>query len=178
MKDTLIVNLFGGPGCGKSTGATWLFSQLKLKGIDCEYVSEFAKDKVWEENKEVFKCQFYITGKQIFKIARCVGKVDVIVTDSPMAIGAQYCESELLKGAILEEFNKYSDNNLNILLKRVKEYNPNGRNQTEEEAKGIDNSVCSWLQENDIPFRIFDGDEDGYKLILERILKELNRNND
>ena len=52
MKNTIIVNLFGGPGTGKSTGAAYIFSQLKLAGIDCEFVSEFAKDKVWERRSE------------------------------------------------------------------------------------------------------------------------------
>lgn len=67
----MVVNLFAGPGTGKSTGAAYIFSKLKMKGFDCEYVSEFAKDKVWENNDEVFKSQFYITGKQVFKIKRC-----------------------------------------------------------------------------------------------------------
>ena len=55
MKDTLVVNLFAGPGAGKSTGAAYIFSMLKMAGIDTEYVNEYAKDKVWEDNKEVFK---------------------------------------------------------------------------------------------------------------------------
>ena len=62
MKNTLIVNLYGGPGSGKSTGSAYIFSKLKMAGVDAEYVTEFAKDKVWEGNKEVFNCQFYITG--------------------------------------------------------------------------------------------------------------------
>lgn len=173
-KNTLIVNLFGGPGCGKSTGAAWLFSRLKLAGIDCELVTEFAKDKVWEDNQEVFNNQFYITGKQSFKISRCFGKVDVIITDSPIAIGSMYCDenkSPKLKEAIFEDFNRYRDNNFNILLRRVKDYNPNGRNQTEDEAKNIDDSTRNWLTENEIPFIVFDGDEDGYSEIL-NIIKE------
>ena len=39
----IVVNLFGGPGCGKSTTAAWLFNQLKERGINCEYVTEFPK---------------------------------------------------------------------------------------------------------------------------------------
>ena len=46
MKDTLIMNLYGGPGSGKSTGAAYIFSMLKMVGVDAEYVTEFAKDKV------------------------------------------------------------------------------------------------------------------------------------
>ena len=47
MKKTLFVNLFGAPGVGKSTGAAYLFSKLKMLGVDCEYIGEFAKDKCW-----------------------------------------------------------------------------------------------------------------------------------
>ena len=35
-KDTLIINLIGGPGSGKSTTAAGLFYKLKQMGIDCE----------------------------------------------------------------------------------------------------------------------------------------------
>ena len=55
VKRTLVVNLFAQPGAGKSTGAAYLFYNLKCLGVNCEYVSEFAKDKVWEENKSVLK---------------------------------------------------------------------------------------------------------------------------
>ena len=50
----LVVNLFGAPGAGKSTGAAYIFSKLKMSGINVELVTEFAKDKVWEESKAVF----------------------------------------------------------------------------------------------------------------------------
>lgn len=63
----LVVNLFGAPGAGKSTGAAYVFSQLKMRGINAELVTEFAKDKVWEENDEVFKHQEYIFGKPKLK---------------------------------------------------------------------------------------------------------------
>lgn len=40
-----VINLFGQPGAGKSTGAAYIFSQLKLRGINAELVTKFAKDK-------------------------------------------------------------------------------------------------------------------------------------
>ena len=46
----LVINLFGGPGCGKSTIAALLFGKLKQNGINCEMALEYAKDKVWEES--------------------------------------------------------------------------------------------------------------------------------
>jgi nicotinamide riboside kinase len=175
MKDTIVVNFFAGPGCGKSTGASWLFSQLKLNGVDCEYVSEFAKDKVWENNGEVFKCEFYITGKQSFKVSRCFGKVDVIITDSPIAISMVYSESDKFKAAVLEEFNKYEKNNMNILLRRTVPYDQNGRFQTEDEAKNIDDKIKNTLDESEIPYMIINGNVDGYKAILDIILEKLNK---
>ena len=78
----LIINLFGAPGAGKSTGAAYVFSQLKAAGINAELVTEFAKDKVWEETKAVFESQAYIFGKQYLRISRLVGKVDVASTES------------------------------------------------------------------------------------------------
>ena len=53
-----------------------------MNNVDCELVTEFAKDKVWEESTEVFKCQPYIFAKQLFRQSRVKDKVDVIVTDS------------------------------------------------------------------------------------------------
>ena len=40
MKNTLIVNLFGGAGIGKSTLMARIFSELKVQGYDCEMVTE------------------------------------------------------------------------------------------------------------------------------------------
>ena len=174
MKKSIVITLFAGPGAGKSTGATYIFSKLKMAGVDAEYVSEFAKDKVWEENERVFHKQFYITGKQAWKIARCNGKVDVIITDSPILLGAMYCDDnpELISG-IKYEFKKYS--NLNFFIERVKSYNPNGRNQTFDEAKKIDKETLKFLDSCNESYAIIDGDQKGYDKAVNLILKAIDR---
>ena len=83
MKNTLVVNLFGGPGCGKSTLMAGIFHQLKIQGYDCEMVTEFAKDIVWEERTELLKEQIYVFTNQNYRLFRVNGKVDIIITDSP-----------------------------------------------------------------------------------------------
>lgn len=176
MKDTIIVNLYGGPGTGKSTGAAYIFSMLKMTGVDAEYVTEFAKDKAWEGNQEVFKCQFYITGKQAYRIARCFGKVDVIVTDSPIRLGKIYADMigrTQLGLACIEDADFYSVNSIDIFLKRVKPYNPNGRNQTEAESKEIDRTIIDMLVEQKVPYLTFTGDIDGYKQIYNLIMQKM-----
>ena len=176
MKETLIVNLYGGPGSGKSTGAAYLFAKLKMAGVDAEYVTEFAKDKVWEGSQEAFKCQFYISGKQAFRISRCFGKVDVIITDSPIMLGSIYANMngrQALAKACIEEAKRYAGNSLDIVLKRVKQYNPNGRNQTEQESRGIDGVVRSMLFANGTGYYEVTGDVDGYDKAYSLIMKGL-----
>lgn len=166
-KETLIVNLYGGPGTGKSTGAAYIFSKLKLEGVDAEYINEFAKDKVWERNTEAFKNQFYLTGKQSYRISRCFGKVDVIVTDSPIRMGIVYADTPELKKAIEVEANRYRISEINIFLKRVKEYNPNGRHQTEEEAKKLDQVILGMLEDTQVSYATYNGNLAGYNAIVE-----------
>ena len=38
MNKPIVVNLTGAPGAGKSTGAAYIFSELKQRGINCELV--------------------------------------------------------------------------------------------------------------------------------------------
>jgi len=49
----IVVNLLGSPGVGKSTGAAYIFAMLKFRDLNVELITEFAKDKVYEETKEV-----------------------------------------------------------------------------------------------------------------------------
>lgn len=152
------------------------FLSWKWCGIDAEYVTEFAKDKVWENNKEAFKCQFYISGKQSFRISRCFGKVDVIITDSPIRLGKVYADlnnKPKLGDACVEEADVYRENSIEILLKRVTPYNPNGRNQTEDESIAIDKTLKQMLTEQNVSFVEYDGNEIGYNKICNYILERL-----
>lgn len=171
----IVINLFGVPGAGKSTGAAYIFSQLKMHGINAELITEFAKDKVWEGNHEVFKNQAYVFGKQSFKMSRCRDKVDVIVTDSPLLLSAFYNEDDVLG----EDFNKVVNNvfksydNRNFLLLRTKSYNPIGRHQTEEESDALAEPMRNLLVKYDVRAKMITGETDGYKKIVEEILEEL-----
>ena len=47
----IVINLLGGPGSGKSTIAYDLAGYLKKIGVNCEYISEFVKQRVYEKNQ-------------------------------------------------------------------------------------------------------------------------------
>lgn len=171
----IVVNLFGVPSAGKSTGAAYIFSQLKLNGINAELITEFAKDKVWENNTEVFKNQAYLFGKQSYKMSRCKDKVDVLVTDSPLPLSIFYNKDDVLgedfNRTVMNVFNSY--NNLNYLLLRVKPYNPIGRHQTEEESNALKQPMVDLLNDRGIKYTEHDGSVEGYEKIVADILMRI-----
>ncbi len=168
----ILINLFGVPGAGKSTAAAYIFSRLKMMDINAELITEFAKDKVWEESKEVFNNQAYIFGKQYFRISRCAEKVDVVVTDSPLLLSIFYNNSELLG----KEFDKLvikvfkSFESLNYLLDRDKPYNPKGRFQTEEESNTLYEPLSKLLDDNAVEYVTLKSNVENYEKIIQHIV--------
>lgn len=171
----LIVNLCSGPGCGKSTGAAYIFSKLKMLGINCELTTEFAKGKTWEMNKKALSCQPYLFGEQCWKIDRCIDSVSVIITDSPLFLNAVYnpdieIEPEFSQ-MVLKKFNTY--NNMNFLLKRQWDYQNFGRNQTVDEARVLDDKIRDFLDNNSIHYTMIDSSNIGYDMVIDMILDKL-----
>ena len=161
---SLIINFFGGPGIGKSTQSSGLFTEMKKHHMDVELTFEFPKIVAWEENYSAIKDQFYITANQHRNISRLYGKVKYIIVDSPIILGLIYKDryndkpeypamfyDETYDAFILSLFKKY--NSLNVLLKRDDTtYNENGRFQNLKESKEIDESIKDKLFTHDIPF--------------------------
>ncbi len=176
MKKPIVVNLTGAPGAGKSTGAAKIFSELKMLGINCELVGEFAKDKTWEHNSTALSCQEYVFGKQSYRLARCREDVDVIVTDSPLPLTIIYTQDENivepLTSLVMAIFNSYD--NINFFINRTKPYNPKGRNQTAEESDAISIRIKELYNKLDIPFTEIDGDCTGYEKAISLICGKLN----
>lgn len=173
MKNTLIVNFLGGPGLGKSTMCSSLFTRLKIAGIECEFALEYAKDLVFEEGLKKLNNQIYVFAKQLQRIKRLNGKVDVIVTDSPALLSYIYAQDDEItfKKLIVEEYNKL--NSLNLVIKRKHTYNPNGRLHTLQEAIRIDERILQCLNENKIAYREIDSDISVLDSISEEIIKNI-----
>lgn len=167
----IIVNLFGVPGAGKSTGAAYIFSKLKMKGIEAELITEFAKDKVWENSEKAFQNQAYIFGQQSFRISRMENEVDIVITDSPLLLSAFYNTNPVLgesfNDVVANVFHSY--NNINYLLTRVKPYHAKGRLQTEEESDALAEPMKQLLNKYNILYTQIPGDIAGYDAIVEDI---------
>lgn len=176
----LIVNLFGGPGAGKSTLASGVFHIFKREGMNCEFVHEFAKELAWEKRLDALQNQVYILGNQMQMYNRCSEQVECIITDTSILYGTIYDRKynhspypEEFEALILAAFR--SMRTLNFYIERIKPYNPVGRYQDETDAIDIDRRVRCALKEFSIPYLVIPGDDLGMHIMVEEINRCLNR---
>jgi len=67
----LVINLWGGPGAGKTTTAAGLFNALRHDWhLNLELVTEFATDLCFEQARENLKNQVYLLGNQYHRLWR------------------------------------------------------------------------------------------------------------
>ncbi len=170
----IVVNLFGGPSSGKSTSAAGAFAKLKIMGVNCELVSEYAKSLVWSGRKT--DNQVLILGKQYDRLWQIRDQVDLIISDSPLLLTPLYNSMNPLHIPSLDQvaidlYNQFK--NVNILINRVKPYSPHGRNQNEEQARSIDVLTRSMLDRMGIPYHEVDGNQDGIDQIVKIAILEM-----
>jgi hypothetical protein len=169
---TDVINLYGGPGSGKSTTAAGVFHALKLRGVRAELVTEFAKDLTWEKHQRALEDQLYVFAEQFRRMYRCAGQVDVLVTDSPLPLSLVYKVPDYplnLERVVLEAHQCF--NNYDFLLNRVKPFAQYGRNQNEEQARAIDRNIRKVLLTHNIKADTLDGDEAAAPYIVEKYLR-------
>lgn len=119
---------------------------MKESGVNVELVTEYAKDLVWAENIEALSNQLHVFAEQYHRMRRLEGKVDYIITDSPLLLSNIYMTEssfEHLEPLVWEAWNSFE--NINILVKRGGPYVNHGRIHTEEEALGIDEKIKQYL---------------------------------
>ena len=173
-----IINLFGGPGIGKSSIASGITYKLKKKHITCDNPYEFPKALAWDNNNEAIKDQLYVLANQHRGIVKSFGKVDYIVLDSPILLslvyrsmykGSEYpatlYDSEHFDKLVLDIHNQYDS--INILLKRGNGvHNEKERYQSLDESKKLDYEIEKVLLKNKIPYISIDVNEKAVNKII------------
>ncbi|MBW3545453.1 MAG: hypothetical protein KY428_07640 [Bacteroidetes bacterium] len=153
MVGRIVVNLFGPPNSGKTVASASIFAKLKKKHIDAVLIPEFATMKAIEENTKAFKNQLFIWANQQYQIFCGYQHARVVLTDSPILLGAIYnSERPSLCSVIMEEHQRY--NNLNIMMELSDDYPYSmvARVHSYTESQGIGRQMISLLESNDIPF--------------------------
>lgn len=177
--NTIVINLTGAPGAGKSTLAALVFSKLKMKNISCELVSEFAKDLVWDNSMNKLNDQLYVFSEQFHRVWRLKDKVNVVITDSPMILSIYYNCMQDIDNRFSSEFddlvlschNKF--NNLNFFIKRDHAFETNGRRHSEEESNEIEQRLMTIYNKLEIPYEIVYSSEEYADKIVSCIIDML-----
>lgn len=147
------INLFGGPGSGKSTTAAALFANLKRANISVEHCTEYVKRWVYLNRNVSKHDQIYLFAKQQQTEYTCLNNgVNLIVTDSPCFLS--YCYAKQFGDDKITEalslLNKSYDEDyhpLNIFIKRGdKQYHQEGRWQTKSDAEKMDSLILDNLE--------------------------------
>ncbi len=158
----LKIAFISGPGAGKSRNASKLYSQLKNDGINVELVREFAKDLTYQEDWKSLGDQLYITGEQSHREYILNDKVDVMITDSPLILGAMYVTDVPWAKEYEDLLVKYYKSNdyTTIFLKRdASPYQEEGRTQTEEESIQLDEASKHFMDKHEIDYVELSKDE-------------------
>jgi hypothetical protein len=152
---TKIINIFGGPGIGKSAVIAGLFHQMKINHIEVEIANEVAKDYVWENQMNILtEDQLIVFAKQHRRVYRLIDKVDYVIADCPLLMCIPYIPKNSYKSLeplMVEAWNSFD--NISFLLQRPDvPYNEKGRYQNEEESKQKHQEIINVLHKYDVPY--------------------------
>ena len=159
MYPTKVINIIGGPGCGKSMFSAAIVLHLYLHGKTVETIPDHAKALVWQRNFEVLKNQYFIAQRQFEMLNLLDGQVQFLMTESSLPQMLYYnesyepniCDVHKTRAQILE-WHRMHDN-INILVERSeKRYVRAGRFQEEEQARAIDLGMRDLLDREGIPY--------------------------
>jgi len=181
MDDLKVINLIGAPGAGKTTASLDLAAHLKKRGYNVELVPEYARTCVWWDRHRELDDQLYISAKQHHRLFMLRGQVDVLVTDSPILLGAVYKPVWMNAGgcaqagdhfeALLLAHEERYDNKY-FLINRVHPFVPQGRLQSEKESDDIKEFLAGRLNQWDRKYTEVDGDEAASVKILDSLILE------
>jgi len=150
---SLIVNLFAGPGAGKSTTAAGLFHELKRRGIRAELIGGYAKEWAWDERRIRGIDEMVIYGHQLERERRFYDKDMIVISDRPLELSAVYAQAygtrqraaaiQAIIDSDRELARELGAHFLNVKLHRQKSYDPVGRYEDLEQARTID-ALCDY----------------------------------
>ncbi len=185
-----VVEIWGGPGAGKSTTRAALFARLKLMiaadalggKLSVEEVTEEAKAVTWQlghwtegpvpsevKRRALSQRQAVLFGAQFDRLARLRGQADLVISDSPLALSKVYADRALYPadawGKVIDAHYAHLEV-LHVWCRRVKPYETRGRNETEAQARHIDDLLRPVWSETRGTHCEVDGDEGAPDKIL------------
>lgn len=167
----LVVNLFGGPGCGKTAMAARIFGELKSMGIEAACPEEHAKLAIWSGRPWLLDHQIVIAGKTWETLINLCDKVKVIVVDSPILLCSAYAGDREPEGfhTLIKDMHARQPR-VNLYVKRdfTRPYDGSNRREDEEGALIMDARVSQILADIGEPGDIV-SPQSGFKAVAKEI---------
>lgn len=166
-----VINLFAGPGAGKSTTAAGLFFEMKCAGLKVELVTEYAKELVYACDYRTLDDQHAVVMEQYARQKRLIGFVDWCITDSPILLALVYAvpphrhriNFSRKVWSLFDEFD-----NINVKVNRVKAYQSYGRTQTFDQVGPLDHQISALAAEDAKSLKLeVDGDREAPRKIMQ-----------
>lgn len=196
MNNPVVVNLFAGPGAGKTIMAMSLVVELKKRGVHAEYVSEVAKDYVYSASNHILDPRVAresivkLSGTDLFQtrllkdqqyrlnIFAGSDMVDVVIADSPLILIAAYYKSKNPedRNAFELKAKSFADSydNINYFVERnTTDFETEGRIHTFQESVELDQKIEDMLVRLGISFTKVD--RDSIDEVASQICEELNK---
>ncbi|MCM1495987.1 MAG: ATP-binding protein [Bacteroides sp.] len=160
-RQTLVISAYGGPGSGKTVACMDICQQLKKRGYNAEYVSEVAKDYVYDENYDMLdgtpEHQYEMLQEQLKRVDRYMGKVDFVVTDSPVLLNGIYNqqltpEYEQMLLRLHEQYNNF----VFVVNRDAGHFQEEGRIHDLEESMEKDAQIRDMLDEHQIYYGTYE----------------------
>jgi hypothetical protein len=169
------INLFAGPGSGKSTVQGILYGLLKRDHFSVEMVREYAKDLVYDgvdlKNSDL-STQVIIFAEQLQReLILKKGGIDIAIADSPLLLNAFYSNAPFLMD--LSIANSTADD-INIWLHRYDEehFESDGRCHNEKESKTIDKELQKFLKVANVKLIFLKGTSEEKATKIKEILEK------
>jgi hypothetical protein len=173
---SLRINIYGGPGTGKSTLAAILFGWLRRHGFNAELVQEWVKTWAYLGRQMQSFDYVYTFASQLHTEDRLLqAGVNIVVTDSPVYLQCMYALHHKMKAAnelwrIAKRFEAaYPSVNFFVDRSEFAVYEQAGRYEDLDQALAMDRFIVTCLHEWHVPFKhVLAGN-------LDPILKELEK---
>jgi len=154
-----VINLYGASCSGKSTLSAGLFAEMKMRYMSVELVHEYIKSWTYLDRKAGKFDQPFLFGEQSQREAILYGKVDYIISDSPLHLYGYYEKKYLGRsmvgkaiGPYLEYAQEQGIEYINFFLDQPAKYDTIGRFETAEESQQNHRELREYLIENDVSF--------------------------
>lgn len=157
------INLYGGPGTGKSTLAARVFAKLRQQGVSCALVTEWIK--MWAYEGRIIRGfdQIFSFANQMHSEEESLRYAGMIITDSPLFLQCMYADkhAKIVSEDLWNIARSYESTypSINFYVERSGAYEQQGRWENAEQALQMDAHIKDQLANWDIPVIVIQRDD-------------------